>query len=132
MTETSADDFAAIAGRVYDSLPMPFRQLSANVIIQIADFPDDDTLAALKINSPYGLLGLYHGVDLLQKTGFDTLPHQDRVFLYRQPILRFWQEGHDSLERVIQHVLVHEIGHHFGLSDDDMNAIEDESRGEGH
>lgn len=130
MTDISPDNFADIARKAYDELPEVFRQLSADVMIQIADFASPDVLSGLGISSKYGLLGLYHGVDITHKSGFDPLPHQDMVYLYRMPIIRFWQAGPDSLEKIIQHVLVHEIGHHFGLSDDDMHGLEDAARAE--
>lgn len=131
MTDTSPDGFAAVARAAYAALPEAFRQLSADIVIRIADFASDEVLRGLGISSRYGLLGLYHGIDITHKSGFDTVPHQDMVWLYREPILRFWQEGPDSLEKIIQHVLVHEIGHHFGLSDDDMHGLEDEARRDG-
>ncbi|MEM9233031.1 MAG: metallopeptidase family protein [Pseudomonadota bacterium] len=131
MTGTSPEEFVEIARTAYESLPEAFRQLSRDIIIRVDNFAADDVLADLGIQDRYGLLGLYHGIDVTQKSGFDTVPHQDMVFLYRAPILRFWQEGPDSLEKIIQHVLVHEIGHHFGLSDEDMHALEDEARREG-
>ena len=126
MTETDLESFVAMAGEAYARLPLPIRQLSKDILIRVDEFAHEEVLAHLEITDPYGLLGLYHGIDLLRKSGFDTVPSQDMIFLYRQPILRFWQAGSDSLERVIQHVLVHEIGHHFGLSDEDMHGIEEQ------
>lgn len=121
----SEADFLDIAEAAFASLPEGFRQLCGNVVIQVADFADADTLAALEIEHPYELSGLYHGVDLTEKSVMDPgMP--DHVFLYRLPILLEWCERGDvTLGDLVTHVLVHEIGHHFGLSDDDMHAIED-------
>ncbi|MGP1275992.1 MAG: metallopeptidase family protein [Caulobacterales bacterium] len=121
----SEADFLAMAEAAFAALPAAFLKLCGNVVIQIADFADEDTLAALEMENPYELTGLYHGVDLTEKSVLDPgLP--DHVFLYRLPILLEWCERGDvMLGDLITHVLVHEIGHHFGLSDDDMHAIED-------
>ncbi|WP_439634649.1 metallopeptidase family protein [Glycocaulis sp.] len=121
----SEADFLDMAEAAFASLPEPFRQLCGNVVIQIADFADEETLIALEMENPYELTGLYHGVDLTEKSVMDPgMP--DHVFLYRLPILLEWCERGDvALDDLITHVLVHEIGHHFGLSDDDMHAIED-------
>jgi predicted Zn-dependent protease with MMP-like domain len=127
MMRASPEEFLDLAIKAYDSLPEPFRQLSKDVVIQIADFADRDVLEEMDIPDPYELLGLYQGIDVTQKSGFDTVPLTDMVFLYRLPILRYCAEGTDTLEQVVTHVLVHEIGHHFGLSDDDMHALEDEA-----
>lgn len=93
------------------------------LVIQSADWPDEQTLDDMGIDSPYGLLGLYHGIDLTQRSVMDPRPHQNMVFLYRQPILAFTKQRGEDVRRVIAHVLIHEIGHHFGLSDDDMYAL---------
>jgi predicted Zn-dependent protease with MMP-like domain len=84
-------------------------------------------LDSLGIDSPFGLLGLYTGVDLARKSVMDVSPMPDMVFLYRRPILDYWAEHEDTLGAIVAHVLVHEIGHHFGLSDDDMERIEAEA-----
>ena len=123
------DDFAAMVAEAHRTLPEPFKS-TADVVIRTPDLPDEDVLADLGIDHPMDLLGLYQGVDLTQKSLFDASGEPDTVFLYRLPILRFWMTGPDSLEEVIEHVLVHEIGHHFGLSDDDMEGLEDEAYGE--
>lgn len=124
----SEADFLDIAEAAFAGLPEGFRQLCGNVVIQIADFADADTLKALEMDNPYELTGLYHGVDLTEKSVMDPSAMPDHVFLYRLPILLEWCERGDvTLGELIAHVLVHEIGHHFGLSDDDMHAIEDEA-----
>jgi len=94
------------------------------VVIRVEEFPDDDTLGELGLETPYDLLGLYHGVSLERKTGWDVPHDVDMIFLYRRPILDYWCDSGDDLGSVIRHVLIHEIGHHFGYSDDDMEALE--------
>ncbi|MDO9222508.1 MAG: metallopeptidase family protein [Caulobacter sp.] len=121
----SLDDFAAIAGGAFEALPETFRAMAGEAVIRVADFAEDDVLRDLGIEDAFELTGLYQGVDLSRRSVLDTLPHPSMVFLYRRPILDEWAERGDvSLGELITHVLVHEIGHHFGLSDDDIDAIE--------
>jgi predicted Zn-dependent protease with MMP-like domain len=117
-------DFEEIAQRAWDGLPKQFREIAGNLVIQVTDFADRETLDDLEIDSPYGLLGLYHGVGLPFKSVHDIRHGPDMIFLYRLPILSFARAEHENVEDVIRHVLIHEIGHHFGFSDDDMDAIE--------
>ncbi|MGY6531573.1 metallopeptidase family protein [Glycocaulis sp.] len=125
-TAPSQEDFLALAEAAFAALPEGFRAMCGNVVIQIADFADEETLQALELENPYELTGLYHGVDLTEKSLMDAGAMPDHVFLYRLPILLEWCERGDvTLDELIAHVLVHEIGHHFGLSDDDMHAIEE-------
>ena len=125
-TPASTEDFLSIAEEAFAELPPPFRKMTGNVSIQVMDFADDATLDHFEMESPYELTGLYHGVDLTRKSMIDPEAGPDHVFLYRLPILLEWCERGDvTLKELIAHVLVHEIGHHFGLSDDDMHAIED-------
>lgn len=119
-----ADAIEAIAAAALDSIPPGLRDQVSNVPIRIQDFPDDDTLEALGLESPFELLGLYHGVGLTQKSVLDTPEQVDMIFLYRRPLLDYWAENDVTLGELVRHVLIHEIGHHFGLSDDDMDAIE--------
>ena len=119
-------EFDAIARRVFAAMPIEFRRMCDGVLIQTAEFPDNETLDMMEIDSPYGLLGLYSGVDLTRKSIMQTGTQPDMVFLYRQPILAFARQNDEDLLRVIAHVLIHEIGHHFGLSDDDMHSLQDE------
>lgn len=108
----------------FDSLPAEFREMCGSIVLQVLDWPQDDVLEHFAITSRYGLLGLYHGISLDRKSVLD-LPHgPDLVFLYRRPILAYAADRGQRIEDVIRHVLVHEIGHHFGLSDADMEAIE--------
>ena len=94
------------------------------VVVRVADFPDASTERQMGLDSPFDLLGLYHGVSIDQKSSAATPHDVDQVFLYRRPILDYWCEVGEDLTHVVRHVLIHEIGHHFGLSDDDMERIE--------
>ena len=118
------EEFEAAAQAVWDGLPEPFRQALANVTVHVADFADAETLAAMRIRDPYDLLGLYHGVGLPLKSISDPASLPDRIFLYRLPILDYARRSGESVARVLRHVLIHEIGHHFGFSDDGMALIE--------
>lgn len=120
----SLEQFEAIAARAFSRLPAPFRARCDGVVILVQDFPDDETLAAMGAESPFDLLGLYHGVDLTQGDSAASPTDLNRVFLYRRPLLDYWAEYDETLGDLITHVLVHEIGHHFGLSDAEMEAIE--------
>ena len=124
----SLDDFALIARAAFDALPNPFRDLAGEAVIRVADFAEAEVLADLEIEDAFDLTGLYQGVDLSRRSVLDPLPQPSMVFLYRRPILDEWAErGDTTLGELITHVLVHEIGHHFGLSDDDIDAIEAET-----
>lgn len=116
--------FEDLAGKAWERLPEEFRALASDVVIRIEDFPTDEVLASMGIESPFDLLGLYHGVSLDKKSVSDVVRVPDMVFLYRRPLLDYWADGAETLDQLVTHVLVHEIGHHFGLSDADMEAIE--------
>ena len=119
------DDLADIAERAFAALPEGFRKLAGEVVFRVDDFPDDATLADLGIDDPFALTGLYSGVSLADRSGFGAEPEPSRIFLYRRPILDEWAEnGEVTLEELVSHVLVHEIGHHFGLSDAAIDGIE--------
>jgi len=120
-------EFEAIADAAYRRLPGRFRALTGELLIRVEDFPTDEVLDSLEIESPFDLLGLYSGVDLARKSVMDIASLPDMVFLYRRPILDYWAEHEETLGHIITHVLVHEIGHHFGLSDADMEHIESEA-----
>ena len=120
------DTFAELAEQAFNELPDAFQRMCGNVSIRVADFADKETLDYFGMSNPYRLSGLYHGVDLTQKSYGDPMVLPDQVWLYRMPILAEWKDRGDvSLKFLIAHVLVHEIGHHFGLSDEDMHEIED-------
>ncbi|WP_417487102.1 metallopeptidase family protein [Maricaulis sp.] len=119
------DEMEAIATRAFAELPAEMRQLCAGLEIFITDFADPETLAAVGLDDPFDLTGVYIGVDLTRKTVADPTPAPDRVVLFRRPILDEWAaQGAITLDELVTHVLVHEIGHHFGLSDEDMHRIE--------
>jgi len=119
------EDIDAIARAAFERLPDSFRRLSEGLVIQVTDFPDDETLKEMGAESDFDLLGLFRGRGLAQRGAIaETGELPNMIWLYRRPLLDFWCEGEDSLDEVVTHVLVHEIGHHFGLSDDDMEAIE--------
>ncbi|WP_293903597.1 metallopeptidase family protein [Phenylobacterium sp.] len=121
----SLDDLAEIAERAFAALPEGFRKLAGDVVFRVDDFASDEILAEMGIEDPFDLTGLYSGVSLADRSGFGAEPEPSRIFLYRRPILDEWAEhGEVTLEELVSHVLVHEIGHHFGLSDPDIEAIE--------
>ena len=122
----SAADIEASASAIYESLPEEFRALTSAVVFQVVEFPDSETMRELGVDDAFDLLGLYRGVSLDQRSVLDTPTDVDIVFLYRRPILDYWCETGESLVAIVRNVLVHEIGHHFGLSDADMEAIERE------
>ena len=120
----SLAQFEALADVAFQRLPEEFRKLCEGVIIRIEDFATDEILDQLGIEEPFDLTGLYQGVSLDRKSVLDVPREPDMVFLYRRALLDYWGEGEETLGDLITHVLVHEIGHHFGLSDADMADIE--------
>lgn len=119
-----------MAGRAFETIPEELRRMTATILFRVEDFPDQEICQDMELDSPFDLLGLYHGVDLTQKSIADPSPDPDIVFLYRRPILDFWCETGEPLEHLVRHVLIHEIGHHFGLSDEDMEALEQAAAGD--
>jgi predicted Zn-dependent protease with MMP-like domain len=121
----STEDMVALAEAAFARLPDAFRKLAGDLSIHVQDFADEDVLDELGIEDAFELTGLYQGVDLRRRSFLDPTPALSRVFLYRRPILDEWAERGDvTLGRLVEHVLIHEIGHHFGLSDADIEAIE--------
>ena len=120
----SLADIEVLAAEAYGRLPERFRGLCEELIIRVEDFPTDEVLKSMEIDSEFDLLGLFHGVGLPFQS--ESVPElmPNMIWLYRRPILDYWAEHEESLGAIVTHVLVHEIGHHFGLSDDDMEAIE--------
>ncbi len=122
-------DIEAIAAEAFATIPHALAQHVADVAIHVVDFPDDETMEVLELESPFDLLGLYQGISLDRKSVADTMSDIDRIYLYRRPLLDYWCESGEDLYHVVRHVLIHEIGHHFGFSDDDMEAIEARATG---
>ena len=123
-----APDAATIETMAREALariPEPFAGHLADVVLLVEEFADDETLDALGIDDAFGLTGLYHGRPIGEKSSFESGALPDRIHLYRQPLLAEWCETGVDLGDLITHVVVHEVGHHFGLSDDDMHALED-------
>ena len=109
----------------WQSCPPEFAAHLGDVVLIVEDFADDETLGALGIENPFDLTGLYHGRPVSEKAGFDVATGPDRIHLYRRAILDEWCETGVGLDALVRHVLIHEVGHHFGLSDADMHALED-------
>jgi len=125
----SADEIEALARAALARLPAQFAEHLGGVLLQVEEFADDELLAELDIDDPFELTGVYEGTPLHEKSIEHSGRLPDRIRLFRQPILDEWiDRGDESLEHLVAHVLVHEIGHHFGLSDETMHALEDEVR----
>jgi len=124
----SLADIEHLADAAFASLPETFRSLCADIVVRVEDFPDEETLDAMGCESEFDLLGLFTGLGLAQH-GQRAMTGQmpNLIFLYRRPLLDYWADHEDSLGALVTHVLVHEIGHHFGLSDADMERIENEA-----
>lgn len=125
LSAPSIHDIEILAAEAFESLPATFRDLCGTILFRVEEFPSDDVLDDLRAETPFDILGLFHGVGLAQDSAVaDTGQMPNMVFLYRRPILDYWAEHDEMLGSVVTHVLIHEIGHHFGLSDADMEAIE--------
>ena len=119
-------DIEALARSALDTIPDILRSKVTDVVIRIDDFPDAETQRHMGLQNPFELLGLYRGVPLNEKSVTDAPQAPDTIFLYRRPLLDYWCETAEDLPRLVRHVLVHEIGHHFGFSDDDMERLDAE------
>jgi predicted Zn-dependent protease with MMP-like domain len=126
----SLDDIEALARDGLAALPERLRQFTTELVIHVAEFPDEDVMEEMELASPFEILGLYQGIALDEKTVESSGAMPDMVFLYRRPILDYWCETGEDLGHVVRHVLIHEIGHHFGFSDDEMEALEAEAEAE--
>jgi predicted Zn-dependent protease with MMP-like domain len=113
-----------MAHEVFERLPKTFRTLCQGVIIRVDDFPTDEVLDEMQAQTEFDLLGLFVGLGLPQQSNQDIARLPNMIWLYRRPILDYWAEHEETLGHIVRHVLIHEIGHHFGLSDADMEAIE--------
>jgi predicted Zn-dependent protease with MMP-like domain len=120
----SIEEIDALARRAFDRLPDAFKRLAADVVIRVQEFAPDEVLDHLGIEDTLDLMGLFQGVGLAQQGIGRTGQLPNMVFLYRRAILDFWADRHETLGAIVTHVLVHEIGHHFGLSDADIAKIE--------
>ena len=123
----SIDDIETLAERALASIPNELKRHLRNVLIRVDEFPDEEVEEEMELESPFDILGLYRGVALPHKSVSDIRPDADMVYLYRRPILDYWCETGEDLYRVVRHVLIHEIGHHFGFSDEDMERLEAEA-----
>ena len=117
-------DIDALAQAAVERLPAPFRDFLGPVLLRVEDFPDAEVMVAMALETEFDILGLYHGRHVGLKGDVPTGALPDVIFLYRRPLLEEWCETGETLEALVTHVLVHEVGHHFGLSDDDMERIE--------
>ena len=117
-------EIEALARAALERLPEPFAAHLSDVLLVVEEFADAETLAAMGMADPFELTGLYEGVPLGEKhNASGTMP--DRIRLFRSPILDEWiARGDETLEHLVAHVVIHEVGHHFGLSDDDIEVLE--------
>ena len=121
----SIDDIETMAREAFAGLPEEFRALTGDVVFMVQDFPDSEVVEDMELESEFEIMGLFQGPDLADREGVYNSPQQTMIFLYRRPILDYWAEHGEALGHIVRHVLIHEIGHHFGLSDDDMETIEE-------
>lgn len=126
----SLDVIERLAAEAWSKLPAEFRAVCGDIVIRVEDFATDEVLDSVEVEDPFELMGLYQGVSLDRKSTSDVAREPDMVFLYRRALIDYWAEsGEEPLGEIVTHVLVHEIGHHFGFSDDDMERIEQEALG---
>jgi predicted Zn-dependent protease with MMP-like domain len=123
----SLAEMEVMAHDIFERLPARFRELCEGVVIRVDDFPTDEVLDEMEAETEFDLFGLFQGTGLPQQSHGDVARLPNMVWLYRRPILDYWAEHEESLGDIVRHVLIHEIGHHFGLSDDDMADIESEA-----
>ena len=120
----SLAEIEALAERALVTIPPRLKRHLGRVAIRVEEFPDEETETTMELDSPFDILGLYRGVALPHKSVSDPRPDLDMIFLYRRPILDYWCESGEDLWHLVRHVLIHEIGHNFGFSDEDMERIE--------
>ena len=121
----SAEEIEEIARAALARLPEPFVTTASQIVLRVEDFADEETLKAMGIDDPFELSGLYEGVPLTERSVEQSGTMPERILLFRRPLLDEWADGDHSLERLVHHVVIHEVGHHFGLSDEDIHALED-------
>lgn len=124
-TAPTSADIDVLARQACADLPPELARFVEGVVIQVEEFPDEEIEREMGLESPFDLLGLYHGVALTEKSISHVAAQPDMIFLYRRPLLDYWCDSGEDLTHLIRHVIIHEIGHHFGFSDDDMERIED-------
>jgi acetylglutamate kinase len=125
-TPPSLDDILELAETALSAIPQQLRNLVGGTVMAVEEAPDDEVLAEMGMESPWELTGLYRGTPLTQKSVLDIPAEPDTIVLFREPILLEWIETGEDLFRLVRNVLIHEIGHHFGLSDADISRLEDE------
>jgi len=123
----SLADLEALADAALAAIPAELKRHLGAVVIRVEDFPDAETEEEMELETSFDILGLYRGVALPHKSASDPRPDIDMIFLYRRPILDYWCDTGEPLDRIVRHVLIHEIGHHYGFSDEDMERIEAEA-----
>ncbi len=127
LTAPSLDDLERLAREEFDRLPRQFRETCGDIVFRVEDFADEDVLDEMDAGSEFELTGLFVGQELATQDAGSMPREPSMIFLYRVPILAEWAETGVELGEIVAHVIVHEIGHHFGLSDDDMERIEDDA-----
>ena len=125
-TPPSLDDILELAETALSAIPQRLRNLVGGTVMAVEEAPDDEILAEMGMESPWELTGLYRGTPLTQKSVLDIPAEPDTIVLFREPILLEWIETGEDLFRLVRNVLIHEIGHHFGLSDADISRLEEE------
>jgi predicted Zn-dependent protease with MMP-like domain len=130
-TAPTLEDIEQLAREALRTIPPELLRHVGGVVIRVDEFPDEETEREMGLESPFDLLGLYRGVDLTRRSVSDPPLGPDMIFLYRRPLLDYWCEEGEDLAHLVRHVLIHEIGHHFGLSDADMEALEAAADGGG-
>lgn len=124
----SREEIERLAGEAFLTIPQALRRHVSNVVFCVEDFPDEEVEREMELESPFDLLGLYRGISMPRR-GVNALRRSnDMIYLYRRPLLDYWCETGESLPDIIRHVVIHEIGHHFGFSDEDMERIEEEAK----
>ena len=122
------EDIERLAGEAFLTIPAALRRHVSNVVFCVEDFPDAEVEREMELESPFDLLGLYRGISLPRRGANILRRANDMIFLYRRPLLDYWCETGQPLFDIVRHVVIHEIGHHFGFSDDDMERIEAEEK----
>jgi predicted Zn-dependent protease with MMP-like domain len=125
--DPTLDDFHEMASEVLAALPATFKKHIEGVVVRVAEWPEQEVLDDMGFESPYDLLGLYQGIALTERSHGEVAPPVDMIFLYRQPLLSYWEDTGLELRAILRNTLIHEIGHHFGLTDGEMEALEAET-----